>query len=95
MTFSKSQGGFVALIIIAFCIIVAIALSRLPADVLNFLWYSLIAIMFLIVIAYLVYRSSRGRRKQNRTSRSAGTGSSDGRDEPRIGQTYRYDEEDE
>jgi multisubunit Na+/H+ antiporter MnhB subunit len=101
MTFSKSQGGFVALVIISFVIILVVAIAKLPGnymnlpgDVLNALWYLLVAMIFVIAIAWLVYRKSRDSRKQNSASRSAGAGSTGGRDEPRIGYTYRSDDED-
>jgi energy-coupling factor transporter transmembrane protein EcfT len=95
LTSSKSQGGFVAVIIIALVLILAIALAKLPADVLNVLWYLLIAMIFVVAIAWLAYRKSSEGRKRDRTSRPAGTGSTRGRDEPRIGQAYRLDDDDD
>ncbi len=101
-TFSRSLGGFVALVILASIAIVAIAIAQLPSniatlpsDFLPILWYILIALIFLATIAWLVYRSARDKRKEGRGSRASGTGSRRGDEEPRIGQTYQLDDEDE
>jgi membrane protein implicated in regulation of membrane protease activity len=66
MTFSKSLGSFVALSIVVLVLIVVIAPIKLPVDVLNNLWYSLVAIIFLTAIAWLAYRRASENRKQQR-----------------------------
>jgi archaellum biogenesis protein FlaJ (TadC family) len=86
---TASKSCFVVLVFVLFTIILVIWFADLAPEEITVLWYAMIAVIALVVVAWIVYRHQKDLLKERENpSTQAGKGPSS-HDEPKIGHTYQ------
>ena len=92
---TASKSCFVVLIFVLFAIILAIWLAVLPPEEIIVLWYVMIAVIVLAIVAWISYRHQKDLQQERKARSSEPRTGPDSRGEPKVGHTYHEFEGDE
>jgi energy-coupling factor transporter transmembrane protein EcfT len=80
--------------IIVVVLVIVIFIGQLPSEIRNILWWVVIVAILVIVISWIIYRHSKNKEIEEEDKRRPKTKYTKPGNEPRIGHTYEYKDND-